>query len=64
MPSIDEEKLRMHGMLSTSLEKIMNITNDPYLLKKVSQNAYKWVKESLGVAKTLEAWERLFEELC
>jgi glycosyltransferase involved in cell wall biosynthesis len=43
--------------------KIIELLNNPELLKKVSENAYNHVRENFSYEKTLESWRRILSEL-
>ena len=44
-------------------KRIIELLNKPDLLKKVSINAYNYVRENFSYEKTLEAWRKILSEL-
>jgi len=44
-------------------ERVIELLNNPSLLKKVSTNALKYVRENFSYEKTLKAWWNIFEQL-
>ena len=44
-------------------DKIIELLNKPELLEKVSDNAYKYVRENFSYEKTLEAWRRILGQM-
>lgn len=43
--------------------KIVELFNKPRLLEKVSNNAYRWVKENFNEERLIKTWEEVFEQL-
>jgi glycosyltransferase involved in cell wall biosynthesis len=44
-------------------DKIIELLNKPELLKKVSTNAYKYIRENFSYEKTVQAWQKILKEL-
>lgn len=44
-------------------DKIVELLDTPKLLEKVSENAYKWVRENFTKEKTIKTWRNILEEI-
>ncbi|MEM2103442.1 MAG: glycosyltransferase family 4 protein [Candidatus Bathyarchaeia archaeon] len=43
--------------------KIIELSSKPELLEKVSKNAYEYVRENFSYQKTLQAWQKILQQL-
>ncbi|MEM3951716.1 glycosyltransferase family 4 protein [Saccharolobus sp.] len=43
--------------------RIIELLSNTELLEKVSKNAYKYVRENFSYEKTLQAWQKIFQQL-